>query len=82
MYGSTCFGCRHAQHQELNNYSGSLWFYSWSVVIAVLLVVVGLAGPTTTNSVWCAGFGHLYRVTYTRCHIYTINSPDVGHTTA
>jgi len=25
-------------------------FYRWSVVVAVLLVVVGPAGPTTTNS--------------------------------
>jgi len=36
-------------------------------------------------NVWCAGLGetqtckpnvHLYRVTYTRCRIDTINSPD------
>ena len=41
-----------AHHQELNNCSSSLWFYRWSVVVAVLLVVVGLVitGPTTTNS--------------------------------
>ena len=32
-----------------NNYS-SLWFYRWSLVVTVLLVVVGPAGPTTTNS--------------------------------
>ena len=31
-----------AHHQELNNCSSSLWFYRWSVVVAVLLVVVGL----------------------------------------
>jgi len=49
MYGSTCFGRPHAHHRELNNCSSSLWFYRWSVVIAVLLVVVGPAGPTTTN---------------------------------
>jgi hypothetical protein len=30
--------------------SSSLWFYHWSVAIAMLLVVVGLVGPTTTNS--------------------------------
>ena len=23
--------------------------------------------------------GHLHRVTYTRCHIDTVNSPDDGH---
>ena len=35
-------------------------------------------------TVWCAGAtctpnGHQYTVTYTRCHIDTINSPDDGH---
>jgi hypothetical protein len=33
-----------------NNCSSSLWFYRDSVVIEVLLVVVGPAGPTTTDS--------------------------------
>jgi hypothetical protein len=32
------------------NCSSSLWLYLRSVVIAVLLVVVGPAGPTTTNT--------------------------------
>jgi hypothetical protein len=41
MYSSTRFGRPHAHHQKLNNWSSSLWFYRWSVVIAVLLVVVG-----------------------------------------
>jgi hypothetical protein len=50
MYSSTCFGCPYAHPQELNNCGSSLWFYSWSVVIAVLLVVVGPADPTTTNN--------------------------------
>ena len=44
IYSSTCFGRPHAPHQELNNCSSSPWFYRWSVVIAVLLVVVGPAG--------------------------------------
>ena len=43
MYSSTCFGSPHAHHQELNC-SSSLWFYRWSVVVAVLLVVVGPTG--------------------------------------
>jgi hypothetical protein len=46
IYSSTCFWRPHAHHQELNNFSSSLWFYRWSVVVAVLLVVVGLI---TTN---------------------------------
>jgi hypothetical protein len=41
MYSSTCFERPRAHHQELNNCSSSLWFYRWSVVVAVLLVVVG-----------------------------------------
>jgi hypothetical protein len=49
MYSSTCFGRPHAHHQQPNNCSSSLWFYRWSVVVAVLLVVVGPTGPTTTN---------------------------------
>jgi hypothetical protein len=36
--------------RSYNNCINSLWFYRWSVVVAVLLVVVGPAGPTTTNS--------------------------------
>ena len=50
IYSSTCFGRPHAHHQELNNISNSLWFYLRIVVIAVLLVVVGQAGPNTNNS--------------------------------
>jgi hypothetical protein len=44
MYSSTCFERPHTHHQELNNYSSSLWFYRRSLVIAVLLFVVGPAG--------------------------------------
>jgi hypothetical protein len=36
LYISTCFGRFPAHHQELCDCSGSLWFYRWSVVIAVL----------------------------------------------
>ena len=50
MYSSTCFGRPHAYHQEPNNCSRSLWLHRWSVVVAVLLVVVGPVGLTTTNS--------------------------------
>ena len=48
VYSSTCFGRPHAHHLELNNCSSSLWFYRWSVVVAVLLVVIGPARPQTT----------------------------------
>jgi hypothetical protein len=36
VYSSTCFGHFLAHHQELNDYSGSLWFYLRIVVIVVL----------------------------------------------
>jgi len=48
IYSSTCFRRPHSYHQELNNYSSSLWFYLRSVVIAVLLVVVG---PTKSTAI-------------------------------
>ena len=54
IYSSTCFGHPHAHHQELNNCSSSLWFYLRSVVIAVLLVVVGPAGPGKTRGCYCS----------------------------
>jgi hypothetical protein len=50
IYSSTCFGCPHVHHQELNKRGSSLWFYLRSVVVAVMLVVVGPAGPNTTDS--------------------------------
>jgi hypothetical protein len=46
MYSLPCFGRPHAYDQDLNNCSSSLWFYCWSLVKAVLLVVVGPADPT------------------------------------
>ena len=36
IYSSTCFGRFPARHQELNDCSGSLWFYLRIVVIVVL----------------------------------------------
>jgi hypothetical protein len=47
IYRSTCVGRSPAHHQELNDYSGSLWFYLRIVVIAVLC---SWSGPITTNS--------------------------------
>ena len=53
IYSSTCFGRPHAHHQELNNCSSSLWFYRWSVVITVLLVVVGPTGRPDHDQQHC-----------------------------
>ena len=36
VYSSTCFGRFSTHHQELNDCSGSLWFYLHIVVIVVL----------------------------------------------
>ena len=36
IYSSTCFGRFHAHHQELNDCSGSLWFYLRIMVTVVL----------------------------------------------
>jgi hypothetical protein len=36
VYSSTCFGRFPAHHQELNDCSGSLWFYLRIVVTVVL----------------------------------------------
>jgi hypothetical protein len=44
MYSSTSFGRPRAHHQELNKCSSGLWYYRWSVVVTVLLVVVGPSG--------------------------------------
>jgi hypothetical protein len=38
-----------AHHEELNDCSGSLWFYLRIVVMDVLLFVFGPAGPTTNT---------------------------------
>jgi len=53
MYSSTCFGHPHAHHQELNNCSNSLWFYLWSMVIAMLLVVGGPVYQPDHNQQHC-----------------------------
>jgi hypothetical protein len=51
VYSSTCFGRFPAHHQELNDCSGSLWFYLRVVVIVVLCSWSGRpAGPTTNTA--------------------------------
>jgi hypothetical protein len=46
----TCFGRFPAHHQELNDCSGSLWFYLRIMVIVKLLFVVGPADPTKNTA--------------------------------
>jgi hypothetical protein len=51
VYSSTCFWRFPAHHQELNDCSGSLWFYLHIVVIVVLCSWLGQpAGPTTNTA--------------------------------
>jgi hypothetical protein len=50
--------------------------YRWRFDVQVWMrLLCSLIQTSTLN-------GHLYRVTYTRCHIDTINSPDDGHMAA
>ena len=51
VYSSTCFGRFPAHHQELNDISGSLWFYLRIVVIVVLFSWLGRpARPRTQHN--------------------------------
>jgi hypothetical protein len=51
IYSSTCFGRFPAHHQELNDCTGSLWFYLLIVVTVVLCSWLGRsAGPTTNTA--------------------------------
>jgi hypothetical protein len=49
IYSWTCFGRFPAHHQELNDCSGSLWFYL-RIVFIVVLCFRGRAGPTTNTA--------------------------------
>jgi hypothetical protein len=50
IYSPTCFGRFPTHHQELNDCSGSLWFYICIVVIVVLFSWSGLpARPRTQH---------------------------------
>jgi len=59
MYSSTCFGRPHVHHQELNNCSRSLWFYRWSVVVAMLLVVVRAGRPARPRPTALSNLGNV-----------------------
>jgi hypothetical protein len=51
IYSSTCSGSFPAHHQELNDCSGSLWFYLRIMVIIVFCSWWGRsAGPTTNTA--------------------------------
>jgi hypothetical protein len=48
IYSSKCFGRFSAHHQELNDCSGSLWFYLHIVVIVVLFSCSGRSARPRT----------------------------------
>src|SRR5215475_9665488 len=49
VYSLTCFGRFPAHHQELNDCSGSLWFYL-RVVVTVVLCSWSAGRPTTNTA--------------------------------
>jgi hypothetical protein len=49
VYSSTCFGRFPARHQQLNDCSGSLWFYLRIVVIVVLYSLSGRPAQSRTQ---------------------------------
>jgi hypothetical protein len=52
VYNSTCVGRFPAHHQELNDCTGSLWFYLCIVVIVVLCSWSGRPGGKTPETCW------------------------------
>ena len=77
---STCFEHSCAHHQENQLYQYDIWYMS--------LYVREHAGLDGTGSFQTSSIqtrildGHLHRVTYTRCRIDTIDSPDDEHMSA
>jgi hypothetical protein len=66
---STCIEHSCVHHQENKLYQYDTWYMS-------LYVGDRLGGSSIQT---CIPDGHQNRVTYTMCHIDTINSPDDGH---
>jgi hypothetical protein len=50
VYSSTCFGHFPAHHQELNDRSGSLWFYLRIVMTVVLCSWSGRPAMTAADN--------------------------------
>jgi len=72
---STCFEQPCAHHRESQLYQYNIWYMS---------VCVGDRPVCRSGSSFptCMPDGHLHRVTYTRCCIDTIDSPDDEHKVA
>jgi hypothetical protein len=50
VYSSTCFGRFPAHHQELNNCSGSLWFYLLKPDAATAVIELLMMGGKTPET--------------------------------
>ena len=72
---STCFEQPYAHHQESQLYQYDIWYMS----ICIGDRLVCRFGRTVQT---CIPDCHLYRLTYTRCRINTIDSPDEEHLAA
>jgi hypothetical protein len=82
---STCVGRHTAHYQKLKYFNCSLWFYIrfWLPVAAAMAEpsqrCTGLDGTSWSSIQTCTLDGHQREVTYTRCLINTIDSPDDEH---
>jgi hypothetical protein len=77
IYSSTFFGRFPAHHQELNDCSGSLWFYLRIVVTVVLCSWLGRSAGPTTNT---ARLSQRYEGKTRGCH-WSHWAPDDGRET-
>jgi len=78
IYSSTCFGRSPAHLQELNDCSGSVWFYLRIVVIAVLCSWSGLLWGIGVFQRECIDLWSCnVPCTPTRCNNFPIYYPDV-----
>jgi len=72
---STCFEQPRAHSQENQLYQYNIWYMS-------LCVGDRFVCRSERNFPTCTRKGHRHRVTYTRCCIDTIDSPDYEHEVA
>jgi len=72
---STFFEQPRAHHQENQLYQYNIWCMS-------VCVGDGFVCRSERNFPTCTQNGHIHRVTYTTCCIYTIDSPDDEHEVA
>jgi len=72
---SICFEQPCAHHQESQFYQNNIWYMS----VCVGDSPVCRSGSSLQS---CIPDGHLHRLTYTRCCIDTIDSPDDEHKVA